>query len=176
MKKSIVFLCAMMLALSALVCPQLKQASTSIQSLEKEYFDLSWEGDDEDLWLAITSSELQFDDGYKTYANQNSLGCEITCRPLDGQPVFSAEGHELQEVTINVQVKNTSNSNEVVYTQIFKWSFRSVSEEGIVKKVTDTFKREGTIATGWIDLNQRPRFVDTEDEGRHVIVFRNLVH
>jgi hypothetical protein len=167
----------LLLAISAIFRSEALLASTQSDDEIARYFEYYWDGDDKELNFNINiSNELQFHDTYKILTKEDAQGCEIVCQPIQGQPVFSEEGYELQKIQLLVGVINTTIPNTVRYVIQLKSFYEGTNDKGECVAQINQFEREGEIENLPIDLNQHPEFFTyTNHENEGVITFKSAL-
>lgn len=176
-EKFMIFFTKVLLVLSSLFFG-LNHLVASTANDNKQYLTHFWGGDDEEVYLAINlSEELEFSDTYSTFEIENGQGCEITCKPIQANSIFSSDGHELKEIKLNILLKNTDRPDEVAFTRIIKTSYKDIINQdgGRVSKSSQS-KREGVLENPPIDLTEDPFFVvNPDDLHEGMIVFKNAL-
>lgn len=177
MKKIILSLFSLIFLLGAILKPEAIFASNGHIEKQSKHLEYYWSGNDQDLYLNIDLFPgLVFGEKYHTINRENDQECEVFCKPIEGQVVLSSEGHQLQEISIIVQVMNTNNPNEVNFKITIKSFYEGVNKEGQEISVKRQWTREGRLNNPSLDVTQTPEFFTINDEGnKGVVNFKTLL-
>lgn len=142
------------------------------------YYTFSWTGTEENLFFNIELQKgLQFPKEYHTFALDKSQGCFMIIKTKEGEKILSAEGYQLQEIELTVQVINNDNPAEVAIKVFSKCFYKGLSPEGNSILVTRQIKHEAVLKSPSVDLTQNPEFytiIETTNQG--FINFKNQIN
>lgn len=144
----------------------------------KDLFTYEWMGNAEDLYLKVDLHEgLKFGERYTFFkvsydGKITGRGCEITCRPKEGEAIFSSDDENLQEVTLTAIIENDDDDANTVHYTVTIVVVSNGENKGKVTKISTKSSLNGSIENSAIDLNVDPEFlINYESEG--IILFKN---
>ncbi len=176
MKTLLRTLCLMAACLS-FICHSSSLFSDEVKDAHSLHHSSEWTGADDELYFDIELDEgLGFNDTYYTFAIKKGVGCEISYKPLLSGTVFSKEGNELQEVTVTVELTNTSKLDEIDYKVLTNSVYLVKNKNGKADKTVSSLSTvKGTLIFSTLDIKEPPVFFLTnEEETKGSIAFKSL--